>query len=78
MEIAIVILTVVVVAWITGFLKSARVIADAANVSVTSHADKYVRNVLRERVNSTPLTDEELAKAAADIQRMEEIRAMFR
>ena len=78
MEIAVILLTIVVIAWITGFLKSARTVADAANASVTSHADKYVRGVLRERVNAQPLTDEELTKAAEDIRRMEEIRSMFR
>ena len=78
MEIAIILLTITIIAWITGFLKSARTIADAANASVTSHADKYVRGVLRERASSQALTDEELTKAAEDIRRMEEIRSMFR
>ena len=78
MEIAVIIITVTAIAWFLGFLKSVRVMADAANASVTDKADKYVRQVLRDRVSAKPLTDEELETAANDIARMEEIRSMFR
>lgn len=78
MEIAVVLVTVTVIAWFLGFLKAARVSADALNVSVVDKADSYTRNLLRKRNGSQQLSDEELAQAANDIQRMEEIRSLFR
>lgn len=78
MEIAIIIVVVTVIAWITGFLKSVRAMADAANAGVTDKADKYVRQILKDRTTATQLTAEELAAAAEDIKRMEEIRSLFR
>lgn len=78
MEIAIVLITITAIAWFLGFMKSVRVSADALNVTVVAKADDYVKNVLRKRNGSQPLTDEELARAAEDIRRMEEVRSLFR
>lgn len=78
MEIAVVLVTLTVIAWFLGFLKSARVSADALNVLVVDKADSYTRNLLRKRNGSQRLSDEELTQAAEDIRKMEEVRSLFR
>lgn len=78
MEIAFVIIAVTFIAWVLGFVRSARVVADIANTAVINQADKYTRNMIRDRVSSSPLTAEEVQQAAEDIRKMEEIRSLFR
>ena len=78
MELAVVIVVITVVAWILGFLKSARTVADMANAAVTNQADKLTRDMIRDRVSSTPLSEEEVKAAVEDIKKMEEIRSLFR
>lgn len=78
MEIATILITITAIAWFLGFLKSARVSADALNVLVVDKADGYVKTLLRKRNGSQPLSDEELTRATEDIRRMEEVRSLFR
>ena len=78
MEIAVIIIAVTFIAWVLGFVRSARVIADIANTAVISAADKHTRTMIRDRVNAQPLTAEEVAAATEDIKKMEEIRSLFR